>query len=237
MIKKLLFSLFALSLLAACTQDELPTEERFGYLSLNGIGLQDATVTNVNTRAVDESLYVEIRQGDEQIKYFAPSEVPADPIKLPVGTYTLRAYNEAYTSGNPYEGLGQQIFFAERTVDIAERETPNEVRLTVPMTNLGIRFTLDEGIESWFNTDSTTLTVTLNGGTKRTVTLHPDETAYFDPKNATGFTYSLHLVNTDGEKFDPEGNGSYPKDGEPLAAGKIYEVKYSVNKSLEVSNN
>lgn len=236
MIKKLLFSLFALSLLAACSQDELPTEERFGYLSLNGISLQDATVTNVNTRAVDESLYVEIRQGDEQIKYFAPGEVPADPIKLPVGTYTLRAYNEAYTSSNPYEGLGQQIFFAKETVHIAESKTPNEVKLTVPMTNLGIRFTLDEGIKPWFDKDNTTLTVTLKGGTESTVTLHPDETAYFDPTDATGFDYSLNAKNTDGESNTATGTYN-TEDGETLAAGKIYEVKYSVNKSLEVSNN
>lgn len=228
MIKKLLFSLFTLSLLAACSQDELPTEERFGYLSLGGITIESAKIIPA-TRAVEDGLYVEILKGDSPLYTYDPGAAP-ESIKLPVGTYTVKAYNEAYLSETkPENELGSPIFYADTTINITEGATQT-LELKVPLTNLGIRFTLDEGIAEWFKI---TLTITLSD---QKVFLQPGETLYLASTDATGFDYSLNAENTDGESNTAKGTYA-TEDGEPLAAGKIYEVKYSVKERLEVSNN
>ena len=238
MIKKLLYTLSVLALvLTACTQDETPgTAEAFGTLALDGIRLETAAVTHVNTRAVSEGLYVEILQGDSQIHLYAPGEAPAS-VKLPVGDYTVKAYNEAGRPGaqQPTDGLGSPRFYAETTIPIAEGPTQT-LPLEVPMLNLGVRFALDEAIAGWFRHDETVLTIQLGGVEKQ---LHPGDTAYFEQGEtpATEFTYTLVAVNQDGERFDEPAATYRPTDGSTLQTGTIYEVEYCVNDGLKVSNN
>ena len=238
MIKKLLYTLSVLALvLTACTQDETPgTAEAFGTLALDGIRPAKAEVTNVNTRAVSEGLYVEILQGDSLIHRYEPGQAP-ESVKLPVGTYAVRAYNEAGRPGaqQPTDGLGSPRYYAETTIGITEGVTQT-LRLEVPMLNLGVRFALDEAIAGWFQQEQTVLTIQLGGVEKQ---LHPGETAYFEQGEtpATEFTYTLVAVNLDGESFDEPAATYRPTDGGALPTGTVYAVEYCVNDGLKVSNN
>ena len=61
-----------------------------------------------------------------------------------------------------------------------------------------------------------TFTIAADG---RASTLTTAQTAYYDPANIEGFTFSFHLVNSDGEVYDIE-----PQTYKNPKAGIVYNV-------------
>ena len=91
-MKHALIYIATIFLLAACGQEELPSGEGVGYLSLENIQLQAAEEEIIQTRAVDNDLYVQIDDGTP----YSPGNAPST-IELSAGTYTLRWYDPVTT--------------------------------------------------------------------------------------------------------------------------------------------
>lgn len=225
MTKKLLYPLCAALLLVGCSQDEWTGEAAYGYLSLDGISLQSIETVPV-TRAVESDLYIEIRQGDRQFALYEPGELPTDAtVKVPVGTYTLQAYNAAYLAQDSWGNneRGEAAYYAETPFDIAEDAT-TPVTLSVPMVNFGVSLNLPEGFDSWFHNE----TFSVLSGT-RSVQLAVGETAYFPYSEGAQFTYTLAALNQDNENNTDMGTYT------TVEAGTVYTVTYSLPEGLSVS--
>ena len=64
MKRNIFYTLCGFFLLASCQQEETLSTSGVGYLSLTGIEIQNQAVTEVKSRAVDESLVVELYKGE-----------------------------------------------------------------------------------------------------------------------------------------------------------------------------
>ena len=211
-MKHLIYTLITLFLLASCQQEDLPTVgEGIGYLSLEDIQIQAAEVETVQTRAVDNDLYVEIWQngnlyGEHE---YAPGKVPAK-IELPVGTYTLKTYNtEAYVAGEPW-------YYGEQEFSIAEGGV-NYLSYEVPLKNFGVKLQLPEGFEELF--DDITFTVGEDVG------LEDGDVYYFAP-DMESISYTLKAKNEDEEPLEKAGYNS-EWENTTLTTGKLYIITYS----------
>ena len=202
---KYLLYIVSFLFLISCQQEDLPTVgEGIGYLSLEDIQIQAAEVEMVQTRAVDNDLYVEIWQnGNLYGKHeYAPGEVPAK-IELPAGTYTLKVYNtEEYVAGKPW-------YYGEQEFTIAEGGV-NYLSYEVPLKNFGVKLQLPEGFEELFEN----IEFSVEGQN-----LADGEPYYFSPET-TSISYTLQATNEDGDEQTDNGTTS-------VTAGKLYTITYS----------
>ena len=95
MKKNIVYILLGIFLLASCQQEnEIPSGK--GYLSVEGIELQSQVETEVASRAVDESMMVELWQGGTKLRDLSAQEMQ-DKIKLDAADdYTLKVYSSNY---------------------------------------------------------------------------------------------------------------------------------------------
>lgn len=214
--------LFLLPLLAACTDREtLIIHDGEGTLVLSDLSREQTAKTVLKTRnAIDPDLAVEILASDGRVyrgyQYAAGATFP-DKFTLIPGDYTIHAYTEnASTWTTENEGRGSAVFETRQAFNIQE-DWVTYLDVMVPMTNYGVTYSVPEGFSEWFPTCQ--FTVSVNG---RTCPLTQDQAAYFDPANTDGFSFTLHLVNNDGEVYDLE-TQTYknPK------AGLLYNVTYT----------
>lgn len=212
-------------LLASCQKEERFAEESAtGYLSLTGITLQ-ADIQTISSRAVDSELYVEILQNEETYRLYEPGTVP-DKIELPAGTYQLRAYNAAFQMENPYEDLGNAVFYQEGTTFEVKAGEVTPLELKVPMINFGVTLRLPEEFAAYFG-ENYTFTVTSD----RSVRLKEGETVYFPYSENMTFSYSLTAINGDDEVTAPQG-GTCTN----VTSGTIYTVSYEMEtQSLNIT--
>lgn len=213
----------AISLISlfACQQEELPSNNNVGYLSLENISIQSANVETITTRAVDSDsdLYVEIwdEEGTSQVgETYEPGRIPAK-IELEQGIYTLKVYNAAYNEqfswGN--NNKGEAAFYIDNQSFTIEEGKVNYLSVEVPMTNIGVRLALPEGFSNWFNTYS----FIVSAG-NRSVSIANGETVYFTTDQ--DISYTLSVQNNDSEqKTDSK---TITKD--QIAAGTIYVISY-----------
>ena len=218
-MKRLLYLFLLLPFLTACSDEaSLAVREGEGALVINDISRQQSGRAIVNTRnAVDPDLAVEILASDGEVyrgyEYAAGATLP-DKFSLIPGTYTLHAFSEnqtTWTSDNG--GRGSAVYEASQDF-VVQADWVTYVDLAVPMINYGVTYTLPEGFATWFPT--CTFTVTGDG---RTCALTTAQAAYFDPAHVEGFTFTLHLVNADGEVYDIE-----PQTYQNPKAGIMYNV-------------
>ena len=224
-MKHLIYPIITLFLLAACQQEELPSGDGVGYLSLEDITVQTANV--VTTRAVDEDLYVKIDNNEP----YSPGNVPTGRIDLQPGSHTLKVYNEAYEQYENWtnEDKGEAVYSLTTTFEV-EAGKVNYFKAEVPMINFGVRLELPEGFDTAFPKNS--FSVTGN----RTVSLKDGETAYFPYSEDVSVSYKLSATNTDG---DPENtdNGSSRDWGanSTIQPGTVYVITYDyATKSLSL---
>ena len=137
----------AISLISlfACQQEELPSNNNVGYLSLENISIQSANVETITTRAVDNDLYVEI-SGNGSTTTYEPGNTPSK-IELPKGEYTLKAYNAAYNAKDTLSSAhkGEAIYYIDSQSFTIEEGKVNYLSVEVPMTNSGVRLKLPDG--------------------------------------------------------------------------------------------
>lgn len=230
MKKNVLYSLLGISLLSSCQQEETPSTSGKGYLSLTGIEIQDQAVTEVKSRAVDESWIVKLYKGGE-LKSTLTAEELENTIKLEAATdYSLKVYSENYGSDAEWtnEEKGEPIYYKEQPFEVKEGEiTP--VKVQVPMVNFAVKLSMPE-LQNWISD----YTFTVTSG-ERKVTLQNGETAYFPYRESSSFNYTLQLTNTDNEKFPL--SGEYGVDeNEPLAFNTCYVVTYLMSTRSLVIN-
>ena len=225
-MKQILYTLLSLFLLISCQQEDILSEqEKKGYLQLTNLSLVSPTIESVQTRAVDEDLYVEITGTDVNDTY-EPGTLP-NKIELEAGEYTLKAYNEAYQN----KTANAPQYYVEETFAI-EAEKVTYPTIAVPMVNVGISLaTLSDELQGLFNdvklsfytTDEQTETV-----------LQPEETVYMDYAEDMTLTYTLTATNADNETFTTEKKTYGNVEGEKIEPGHCYVITYSLASSTQL---
>lgn len=222
MKRNIFYTLCGFFLLASCQKEDTFSNSGEGYLSLNGIEIQNQAVTEVKSRVVDEFWVVELYKGGE-LKSTLTAEELENTIKLEAATdYSLKVYSENYGSDAEWtnEEKGEPIYYKEQPFKVKEGEiTP--VKVQVPMVNFAVKLSMPES-QNWISD----YTFTVTSG-ERKVTLQNGETAYFPYRESSSFNYTLQLTNTDNEKFTL--SGKYGVDeNEPLAFNTCYVVTYQI---------
>lgn len=230
MKKNILYILLGTFLLASCQQEEIFSTSGEGFLSFTGVEIQNQAFTEVKSRAVDESLTVDLYQGETKIRTLTPEELE-NTIKLEAATdYSLKVYSENYASDAEWtnEEKGEPIYYKEQPFEVKEGEiTP--VKVQVPMVNFAVKLSMPES-QNWISDYIFTVT-----SGERKVTLQNGETAYFPYRESSSFNYTLQLTNTDNEKFTL--SGEYGVDeNEPLAFNTCYVVTYLMSTRSLVIN-
>ena len=226
-MKQILYLLLGIFLLASCQQEELTeSNDAYGYLSLRSVVAQVENVNQPASRAVPtidtEALYVEICEGDKTVLTYEPGEVPEE-IQLPIGTYTAKAYNEAYKEYESWEenALGEAVFYGEtEPFTIETGTTPTEQTIEVSLYNFGIAFKLDNNFGTYFDKANTTLALSCNN---RNITydLQSGMYAYFYVEEGEHLSYTLSSQNADDETV------TLPGTVEEATNGKCYTVTFT----------
>lgn len=225
-MKQILYTLLSLFLLISCQQEDILSEqEKKGYLQLTNLSLVSPTIESVQTRAVDEDLYVEITGTDVNDTY-EPGTLP-NKIELEAGEYTLKAYNEAYQN----KTANAPQYYVEETFAI-EAEKVTYPTIAVPMVNVGISLaTLSDELQGLFNDVKLSFYTT----DKQTETvLQPEETVYMDYAEDMTFTYTLTATNADNETFTTEKKTYGNVEGEKVESGHCYVITYSLASSTQL---
>ena len=219
-MKQTLYTLLSIFLLISCQQEDILSEqEKKGYLQLTNLSLVSPTIESVQTRAVDEDLYVEITGTDVNDTY-EPGTLP-NKIELEAGEYTLKAYNEAYQN----KTANAPQYYVEETFAI-EAEKVTYPTIAVPMVNVGISLaTLSDELQGLFNDVKLSFYTT----DKQTETvLQPEETVYMDYAEDMTLTYTLTATNADNETFTTEKKTYGNVEGEKVEPGHCYVINYSL---------
>ena len=194
MKKNILYILLGIFLLASCQQEsDIPSGT--GYLSVEGIELQSQVVAEVASRAVDETLIVELWKGDTKIRVLSAQEMQ-DKIKLEVADdYYLKVYSENYGSESDWnnETKGEPVYYKEVPFEVTEGAT-TALKVQVPMITFAVCLNLTDVMGDWLK--NYTFSVTSGN---RTVTLQGGETAYFPYSEGASFSYRFSVTNWDDE--------------------------------------
>lgn len=221
MKKNILYILLGIFLLASCQQEnDIPSGE--GYLSVEGIELQSQMVTEVVSRAVDETLIVELWKGDTKIRVLSAQEMQ-DKIKLEVADdYYLKVYSKNYGSESDWdnEPKGEPVYYKEETFVVEDGKTTS-LKMQVPMITFAVSLDLSEIMGDWLNDYSFVVT----SGT-RSVSLRDKEIAYFPYSEGASFSYQLKIMNTDSEENEQSGEWGRNED-EILNMNTLYTVLYN----------
>lgn len=221
MKKNILYILLGIFLLASCQQEnDIPSGE--GYLFVEGVELQSQMVTEVVSRAVDETLIVELWKGDTKIRVLSAQEMQ-DKIKLEVADdYYLKVYSENYGSESDWdnETKGEPVYYKEETFVVEDGKTTS-LKMQVPMITFAVCLDLSEIMGDWLNGYSFVVT----SGT-RSVSLRDKEIAYFPYSEGAFFSYQLKITNTDFEEKEQSGEWGRNED-ETLNMNTLYTISYN----------
>lgn len=219
MKKNIVYILLGIFLLASCQQEnEIPSGK--GYLSVEGIKLQSQVETEVTSRAVDESLKVDLYKGGQLVRPLTPEEMQNKIELKPATDYMLKVYSANYGNKSTWdnETKGEPVYYKEVPFEvIAGATTPLKVQ--VPMITFAV--CLDMPAVTGDLLKRYTFTVTSGG---RSVTLQNGETAYFPYSDS--FNYQLSITNLDGEEKEQPGSWG-TEDGETVAQNTVYTVTYN----------
>ncbi len=221
-MKRLLYIFLLISFLIACSNvEQMSLKTGEGTLVLSDLSRQQVLKSMVKTRnVVDADLALEILASDGSIyrgyQYAAGATLP-DKFALIPADYTLHAYTEnASTWPTENDGRGAAVYEIREGFNV-QQDWVTYLNVEAPMINYGVTYSVPEGFSEWFPTCQFIVT-----GDGRTCPLSSEQSAFFDPGNAQGFTFTLHLVNNDGETYDIE-----PRTYQNPQAGLLYNVTYS----------
>ena len=221
MKKNILYILLGIFLLASCQQEnDIPSGE--GYLSVEGIELQSQMVTEVVSRAVDETLIVELWKGDTKIQVLSAQEMQ-DKIKLDVADdYCLKVHSANYGSESAWnnETKGEPVYYKEVPFEVTEGAT-TALKVKVPMITFAVCLNLTDVMGDWLKN----YTFSVTSGGNRTVTLQGGETAYFPYSEGASFSYRFSVTNWDDETKVQ--SGSWGIDNGEVEMNTLYTVTYN----------
>ncbi|WP_308763937.1 DUF4493 domain-containing protein [uncultured Bacteroides sp.] len=219
MKKNIVYILLGIFLLASCQQEnKIPSGK--GYLSVEGIELQSQVETEVASRAVDESLTVDLYKGEQFVRTLTLEEMQNKIELKPATDYMLKAYSANYGEESTWdnETKGEPVYYKEVSFVVTEGVT-TAVKVQVPMSTFAVCLNLTAVTGDWLQ--GYTFTVTSGS---RSVTLQNGETAYFPYSNS--FNYQLSITNSDGEVKEQSGSWG-TEDGETVAQNTVYTVTYN----------
>ena len=219
MKKNIVYILLGIFLLASCQQEnEIPSGK--GYLSVEGIELQSQVVTEVASRAVDESLTVDLYKGEQFVRTLTPEEMQNKIELEPATDYMLKAYSANYGEESAWdnETKGEPVYYKEVSFVVTEGAT-TAVKVQVPMVTFAVCLNLTEVTGDWLQ--GYTFTVTSGN---RSVALQDGETAYFPYSDS--FNYQLSVTNSDGESKEQSGSWG-TETGKTVEQNTVYTVTYN----------
>lgn len=219
MKKNIVYILLGIFLLASCQQEnEIPSGK--GYLSVEGIELQSQVVTEVVSRAVEESLTVDLYKGGQLVSTLTPEKMQNKIELKPATDYMLKVYSANYVNESTWdnETKGEPVYYKEVPFEvIAGATTPLKVQ--VPMITFAVCLDMSAVTGDWLQD----YTFTVTSGS-RSVKLQNGETAYFPYSDS--FNYQLSITNSDGEVKEWPGSWG-TEDGETVAQNTVYTVTYN----------
>ena len=219
MKKNIVYILLGIFLLASCQQEnEIPSGK--GYLSVEGIELQSQVVTEVVSRAVEESLTVDLYKGGQLVSTLTPEKMQNKIELKPATDYMLKVYSANYRNESTWdnETKGEPVYYKEVPFEvIAGATTPLKVQ--VPMITFAVCLDMSAVTGDWLQD----YTFTVTSGS-RSVKLQNGETAYFPYSDS--FNYQLSITNSDGEVKEWPGSWG-TEDGETVAQNTVYTVTYN----------
>lgn len=218
-MKRTIYILLSLVLLISCQQEDMLDLSSSGYLQLQSIATSTIETEEVNTRGIEEDLYIHIT-GNSVDTLFAPGAFPQEKVKLEAGNYELEAYNEAYNS----KTTNAPQYYVQQTFSI-EAEKVKYLDIEVPMINVGISLAAFSDELSGLFTNPYLTFYTTDPESKQT--LQPDETVYFDYSTGMTFSYTLTATNADNETFTTEVK-TYGSEEQPVMPGRCYVISYSL---------
>lgn len=205
--------------MASCQQEnEIPSGT--GYLSVEGIELQSQVVAEVASRAVDESLTVDLYEGGQLVRTLTPEEMQNKIELEPATDYMLKVHSANYGSESAWnnETKGEPVYYKEVPFEVIEGAT-TALKVKVPMITFAVCLNLTDVID-WLK--NYTFSVTSGN---RTVTLQGEETAYFPYSEGASFSYQLSVTNWDDETN--EQSGSWGIDKGKVEMNTLYTVTYN----------
>lgn len=221
MKKNIVYILLGIFLLASCQQEnEIPSGK--GYLSVEGIELQSQVVTEVVSRAVDESLTVDLYKGEQFVRTLTPEEMQNKIELEPATDYMLKAYSANYGEESAWdnETKGEPVYYKEVPFEVKEGETTS-LKIQVPMIDFAVCLDLSNVTGEWLSEYNFTVT---SGG--RSVSLKDGETVYFPYAEGVFFTYQLDVTNTDSESNTQSGSWGN-KDSQTVNINTLYTISYN----------
>lgn len=221
MKKNIVYILLGIFLLASCQQEnEIPSGK--GYLSVEGIELQSQVVTEVVSRAVDESLTVDLYKGEQFVRTLTPEEMQNKIELEPATDYMLKAYSANYGEESAWdnETKGEPVYYKEVPFRVKEGETTS-LKIQVPMIDFAVCLDLSNVTGEWLSEYNFTVT-----SGERSVSLKDGETAYFPYAEGVFFTYQLDVTNTDSESNTQSGSWGN-KDGQTVNINTLYTISYN----------
>lgn len=220
MKKNILYILLGIFLLASCQQEnEIPSGT--GYLSVEGIELQSQVMTEVISRAVDESLTVDLYEGGQLVRTLTPEEMQNKIELEPATDYMLKVHSANYGSESAWnnETKGEPVYYKEVPFEVTEGAT-TALKVKVPMITFAVCLNLTDVMGDWLK--NYTFSVTSGN---RTVTLQGGETAYFPYSEGASFRYQLSVTNSDDETNVQ--SGSWGIDNGEVEMNTLYTVTYN----------
>lgn len=221
MKKNILYILLGIFLLASCQQEnEIPSGT--GYLYVEGIELQSQVVTEVVSRAVDETLIVELWKGGVKVRELSPDEMQ-NKIELDAADdYTLKVYSSNYgeETGWGNADKGEPVYYKEVPFEVKDGETTS-LKVQVPMIDFAVCLDLSNVTGEWLSEYNFTVT-----SGERSVSLKDGETAYFPYAEGVFFTYQLDVMNTDSESNTQSGSWGN-KDSQTVNINTLYTISYN----------
>lgn len=202
--------------LCSCNKDN-PTyvgndpegKENMGYLALGGLNASVMVDTEnsdssenvadaLATRAVDINTFTVVitdATGAKVAEYLY-SELPAEPIALYAGTYTVSLSSGSMTAGAAFE---EPIYAAEKEVVITRKQTTTVSDIVCKLANIKVTVAYSADILEQLDTDYSTMNVAL-GDSALTYVIDEARAGYFEAvaqENTLDLTFTCRYKNSD----------------------------------------
>lgn len=202
--------------LCSCNKDN-PTyvgndpegKENMGYLALGGLNASVMVETEnsdssenvadaLATRAVNINAFTVVitdATGAKVAEYLY-SELPAEPIALYAGTYTVSLSSGSMTAGAAFE---EPIYAAEKEVVITRKQTTTVSDIVCKLANIKVTVAYSADILEQLDTDYSTMNVAL-GESALTYVIDEARAGYFEAvaqENTLDLTFTCRYKNSD----------------------------------------
>lgn len=202
--------------LCSCNKDN-PTyvgndpegKENMGYLALGGLNASVMVETEntdssenvadaLATRAVDINTFnvVITDATGATVAEYLYSQLPAEPIALYAGTYTVSLSSGSMTAGAAFE---EPIYAAEKEVVITRKQTTTVSDIVCKLANIKVTVAYSADILEQLDTDYSTMSVAL-GDSALTYVIDEDRAGYFEAveaENTLDLTFTCRYKNSD----------------------------------------